>query len=193
MGRLRSLIILAPALLAACDDQGPHTPAAIVITPNMPRVPMGGTRQLTVAVVDADGRAIEGEPVTLESDEPDVVTVSDAGLLTSGGSLDTVTITAASGDLATAIEAEVVPPPSSLVVIPRSLRLAAGEVVQLYIVVTDEHGDSIPDPGLVLQTDDAAVASVSVHGEVRAVRSGLTTVYVTSGEHSVDIPVAVTP
>jgi hypothetical protein len=71
--------------------------------------------------------------------------------------------------------------------------LAAGEVVQLYIVVTDEHGDSIPDPGLVLQTDDAAVASVSVHGEVRAVRSGLTTVYVTSGEHSVDIPVAVTP
>ena len=140
-----------------------------------------------------DGRVLEDEPVTFESAEPEVVTVSDAGLLTSVGSLDTVTITASSGGLTTEIEALVVPPPSSLVVVPRTLRLAAGEFAQLYIVVTDENGDSIPTPDLVLGIDNTEVASVSVDGSVVAGQSGLTTIFVTSGEHRVDIPVTVTP
>ena len=154
---------------------------------------MGGTRQLTATVVDVDGRAIEGEPVTFASAEPEVVTVSDDGLLTSIGSLDTVTITAISGDLAAEVQALVVPPPSALVVSPTSVRLAVGEVVQLYIVVTDEHGDPIPDAEFVLETDNPAVASVSAGGGVQGMRSGLATVYVISGEHRRDIPVAVTP
>jgi hypothetical protein len=76
---------------------------------------------------------------------------------------------------------------------PSSLRLAVGESVQLSIIVTDENGDSIPDAELVLHTDNAAVASVSVDGIVAGRRSGLATVSVTSGEHRRDIPVTVTP
>jgi hypothetical protein len=75
---------------------------------NAPRIPAGDTRQLTATVVDDDGRAIPGEPMAFESSEPAVVTVSDAGLLTSVGPLGTATITAASGDLNAEIEAEVV-------------------------------------------------------------------------------------
>jgi len=193
MDRLRSLIILAPALLVSCGDQGPSTPAAIVVTPTVPRVPMGGTLQLNVAVVNADGQAIEDERVTFESAEPDVVTVSDAGILTSVGSLDTVGITMTSGDLAAEVPALVVPPPSSLVVVPRSLSLTAGEHFQLYIVVTDENGDSITEPDLVLETDNAAVAWVGPGGGVQAGQSGLATLFITSGEHTVDVPVTVTP
>jgi hypothetical protein len=154
---------------------------------------MGGTRQLTAAVVGGDGRVLEDERVTFESAEPDVVTVSEAGLLTSIGSLDTVTITASSGGLATELEALVVPPPSSLVVVPRSLRLAAGEFAQLYIVVTDENGDSIPAPDLVMEIDVPSVVSAGLDGAVVAGRSGLATIFVISGEHRVDIPVTVTP
>jgi uncharacterized protein YjdB len=180
-------------LLVACDDQGPRTPADIVITPNRPEVLLGGTLQLTATVVDAEGRAIDGEPLTFASAEPDVVTASDDGLLTSVGPLDTVTISATSGALAAGVEAMVVPPPSSLAVSPSSLRLAVGESAQLYIIVTDEHGDAIPDAELVLETDNPAVASVRVGGVVVGQRSGLATVYVVSGEHRRDIPVAVTP
>jgi uncharacterized protein YjdB len=193
MGRLRSLILLAPALLAACGDQGPHVPAAIVVTPTVPRVPLGGTLQLNAAVVDADGRAIEDEPITFLSAEPEVVTVSDGGLLTSVGSLDTVTITATGGGLTTELDALVVAPPSSLTVAPRSLTLAAGTGAQIYIIVTDEQGDSIPDPDLVLETDNAAVAWVGVDGGVQAWRSGLATLFITSGEQRVDVHLTVTP
>jgi uncharacterized protein YjdB len=194
MGGLRSLIFVAPALLAACDgDQGPRTPAGIVVTPNRPQVPMGGTRQLTVTVVDADGRATDGEPVAFESAEPDVVTVSEDGLLISIGSLDTVTITAASGSHIAEIEAEVVPPPSTLTVSPTSLKLAAGEFRRLYIIVTDENGDSIPGAELVLEIDDPAVAVPYADGLVFGQRSGVATISVINGERRRDIPVTVTP
>ena len=193
MDRLRSLIVLAAALLAGCGDQGPQSPAALVVTPTVPRVPMGGTLQLDAAVVNADGRAIEDEPLSFESAEPDVLTVSDGGLLRSVGSLDTVTITATSGDLATQVEVLVVPPPSALTVVPRSLTVPAGDIAQLYIIVTDEHGDSIPSPALILETDTPSVAFVDPSGIVRTGQSGLATLIITSGEHSVDVHVTVTP
>ena len=186
-------VLLAPALLPACDDQGPGAPAAIVITPNAPRVPAGATRQLTATVVDDDGRAIPGEPMAFESSEPDLVTVSEAGLLTSVGGLGTATIIAASGDLTAEVEAEVVPPPSSLYVSPTSLRLAVGEAVQLYIIVTDENGDSIPNAELAVHTDNPDVAAVTVDGWVTGNHSGLTLVAITSGEHRREVSVAVTP
>jgi hypothetical protein len=193
MGRLRSLIVLAPALLAACGDQGPEAPAAIVVTPTVPRVPMGGTLQLDANVVNAEGRALEDEPVSFESAEPDVLTVDDGGLLTSVGSLDTVTIAATSGDLETEVQALIVPPPSALVVVPRSLTLAAGENAQLYIVVTDEHGDSIPDADLVFESETPRVAWVGADGMVWASRSGLTTLWITNGDRTLDVHVTVTP
>ncbi len=58
MRRLLGSLALAAALLG-CDDEGPATPADIVVAPNLPRVPMGRTEQLTATVVDARGRAIE--------------------------------------------------------------------------------------------------------------------------------------
>jgi uncharacterized protein YjdB len=131
--------------------------------------------------------------VRFESAEPDVVTVDEDGVLTSVASLDTVTITASSGDLEAEVEALVVPPPSSLVVLPRSLSLAAGETAQLYIVVTDEHGDSIPGPDLVLESDNPPVAWIGSGGGVQAGQSGLATLHITSGEKAVDVFVTVTP
>jgi hypothetical protein len=193
MGRLRALIALAPALLAGCSDQGPEAPAAIVVTPTVPRVPMGGTLQLNASVVNAEGRALEDQRVSFASAEPEVLAVGDDGLLTSVASLDTVTITATSGDLEAEVEALVVPPPSALVVVPRSLTLAAGGNAQLYIVVTDEQGDSIPDPDLVLESEVPAVAWAGADGGLRAGRSGVTTIWVTSGDHTLDVHVTVTP
>lgn len=194
MRRLLPLALLPVALLTpGCDDQGPRTPAAIVVTPNVPRVPLDGSMQLQVTVVDEDGRAIDGEPVALASSDPTVMTVGEDGLLTSVGPLDTVTITATSGGLAAEVEALVVPPPSSLVVQPDSLRLPVGELARLYIVVTDEHGEPDPDAELLIETDDPAVAGVDVDGFVWGRRSGVAVILVTSGDHRRDIPVFVTP
>lgn len=189
---VRLPLLLAPAVLSACgDDAGPRTPAAIVITPNLPRVPMGQTLQLTATVVDDDGRAIDGEPVSFESSEPSILTVSESGLLTSVGSVGASVIRAASGDVTEEVDAEAVLGPSALFVSPASLDLESDEFVQLNVTVTDEHGDSIPDAEILFLTSDALVADVSPDGYVSGGEPGTATLTVTSGTYRREVPVTV--
>ena len=186
------LLAVAAAVLLACDDQGPRTPADIVITPNLPHVPMGETLQLTATVVDADGRAIPDEPVSFQSSDPSILTVSESGLLTSVGARGTSTIRAVSGDLSAEVEAEVVLGPSNLFVSPASLDLESDEAVLLNVTVTDEHGDSIPDAEVAFQTSDFVVADVSFDGFVTGRDPGTATITVTSGTYLREVPVTVT-
>lgn len=185
------LLALAAAALLACDGQGPRTPAHIVIAPNHPRVPMGGTIQLTATVADADGRAIDGEPVTFQSSDITVLTVSGSGLLTSVGPLGTSVVSAASGGVSAEVEAGVVRPPSSLDVSPTSLDLEPGESVTLSVTVTDEDGDSVPGPGVLFRTSNTAVATVTNFGRVTGGEPGGATISASIGELSREILVAV--
>jgi uncharacterized protein YjdB len=185
------LLAVVAAVLLACDDAGPRTPAHIVIAPNLPRVPIGGASQLTVTVVNADGRAIEGEPVTFQSSDVAVLTVSESGLLTSVGPLGASVISAASGDVTAEVEATVVVGPSTLYVSPASLELESGQSASLSITVTDEDGEPIPSAGVLFQTSDPSVADVTTDGRVTGEAPGAATITVSSGEHSRDVLVAV--
>jgi len=180
MRRLLYPLVLAAAL-SACGDEGPATPADIVIAPNLPRVPMGDTEQLTATVVDADGQAIEGYPVTFRSSDASVLTVSQGGLLTSVGPLGASIISVAAGNVAAEVEARVVPGPSTLIVSPLVLELVTGDRVPLTITVTDENGDLVSTPELLFRTNNSEVAQVSADGFVTGMEQGFTTVTVSSG------------
>lgn len=184
-------LAVAVAVLLACGDEGPRTPADIVLAPNLPRVPMGGTQQLTATVVDDEGRAVEGEPVTFTSSDLSVLTVTGEGLLTSVGPLGTSIVSAAAGELTAQVEARVVIGPSTLYVIPSSLELAPEESSVLNWTVTDENGDSIPEPQVLFQTSNSSVASVTAAGSVRGGEPGTATITVTSGDDVREIPVTV--
>jgi uncharacterized protein YjdB len=188
-------ILIASVLALACGDEGPNVPAAIVLTPNVVRVPSGESRQLTATVVDADGRAVPDVTVGFTSSEAAIFTVSAAGLLTAAGPVGTATIfaSASGGAIVASIEAEAVLPASSLVVVPASLTMVAGAADQLNVTVTDEHGDSIPNAPFLLQIDQPSVAQIQDDGQVFAHEAGTATITVTSGELQREIPVTVTP
>ncbi len=189
----RIAALLVSAVLLACgDDAGPSTPAEIVITPNQPRVPMGETLQLTVTVVDANGRAVEGESVAFASSDGAILTVDEEGLLTSVGGTGTSLITATSGSLEAEVEAQVVLTPLTMAVSPASLALEAGAEGQLSVTVTDENADSIPDAAILFATTDAFVASVNTAGTVTAGAPGTATITITSGDYVREVPVTVT-
>lgn len=192
----RVRVLLAPLLLLACggeDELGPRVPAAIVVVPNAPRIPSGQTRQLTATVVDAAGRAIEGEPMTFESSEPEIVTVTGTGLLTAVGPLGTASVTAASGELTGRIEAEVVLAPSTVLVEPAGLTLPRGSSMQLVVTVTDEDSEPVSNPSLVFTITDPGIATVDAVGFVTAgPELGAATITVSSGELSRQVPITVT-
>ena len=180
MRRLLQPLILAAALLA-CDDEGPATPADIVVAPNLPRVPMGRTEQLTATVVDARGRAIERYPVTFRSSDPSVLTVSPGGLLRSVGPLGSSIISVTAAAVIAEVEATVVPGPSTLLVTPMMLDLVVGGQEFLEVTVTDENGEIVGEPELVYRTDNPEVAQVSIDGYVTALHQGFATITVSSG------------
>ena len=153
---------------------------------------MGETLQLTATVVDADGRAIEGEPVTFGTSDASILTVTVDGRLTSVGPLGSAMIAAGSGSIIAQVEARVVLGPSAIFVAPASLALHPGETATLSVTVTDVVGDSIPNAQVLWQTSDAAVVGVTGFGDVTAGEPGTATITLSSGELSRAVPVTVT-
>ena len=191
------LLGVAAAVLVACgDDLGPRVPAAIALTPEAPQVPVAGTLQLAATVVDASGHEIPGSTVSFQSSDTTVLTVNDAGLLTSVGGSGSSLITAASGDLTAQVEAEVVLPPSAIVVGVGSLELDTGEGQFLGFTVTDENGESVPGARVTFQSSNPTIASVEAVDWTDALivtghGTGSATVTLTRGELTAEVPVTV--
>ena len=186
------VLLCLPAPLAACGgDLGPRIPASIIIVPNEPKVPLGGTRQLTATVVDAAGRATDGEPLTFESDNTDVITVSATGLLEAVGPLGFARISVTSGELTAGVVAQTVLPPSALLVQPKELALQASEVAQLFVTVTDEDGQPI-NATITYSSSNGNVVTVDGFGFVTAQATGTATITVSAPDRTpVEVPVTV--
>jgi len=186
--------LLLPALLLGCggeDTVGPRVPASIVIVPNEPKVPLGGTTQLTATVVDAAGRAIPDQPLAFTSGSPEIITVSSRGLLTALGVLGTAHIEVASGQLTASVDAVAVLPPSAIIVQPRTLEVQLGQTVALGVLVTNELSEVVFAP-VTFRSTNPTVASVDQFGSVTGVKNGTATVVVSSdGRQDVTVPVTV--
>ena len=196
MRPLVSPALLVSVLLLACSDGvDPSRPQAIVITPETPRVVTGATAQLEAKVVDGTGQEIPGLGIEFESRLPDFITVSETGLLRAVGEYGASTITARWGWLTAEVWAEIVPPPSVLLVKPESLELAAGESRDLLAWYIDENSEEVWTAKFLFEVSDPAVARAEPEGYVARVTgetAGTATITVTSGERSVQIPVTVT-
>ena len=85
---IATLTSLSMFTLASCegDDEIPGrivitSSPSMTVTPKASALSVGGTQQLTAQVKDGDGNVIN-TPVTWTSSDPEVVTVSESGLVT---------------------------------------------------------------------------------------------------------------
>lgn len=97
--RKSAILGMTLGMLACGDSQGPDNPVverpAAVVIGGLPHASLlaGGSVQLTGTVVSASGSVLMGIPLTWQSSDPEVATVSGSGLVTAGGA-GPVTITA---------------------------------------------------------------------------------------------------
>ena len=190
LARLLALVVL----LGCGDELGPRVPAAIVVTPETPLVPLHGTLQLDAIVVDASGQEITGNAFTFQSNDAAVLTVDDAGLLTSVGPVGSSLITVTSGNLTAELEAAVQLPASAIVVSPSSLELDTREQETLSFIVTDASGEPVSTNDVDVRSSDDLRVRVERQGAlvtVTGLNVGAATVRLTSGERTADVPVTV--
>lgn len=125
---LRCGLLLA-VTLAACDAAPTELgvpPAAITLTVNTPSLAVGDSMQLTAAVTDSAGNALDHPPLTWTSGNESIATVSARGFVAAvaaGTTIITASVNQVSAQVAiTVTSAETAPPPASgLVTLPATL------------------------------------------------------------------------
>jgi len=151
--------------VAACSGSGsePAIPAEITLSSTEVTLAAAGQNlQLTATVIAEDGDPIPDAPVTWESGDPAIVTVSGSGLLI-GQSPGTAEVTATAGDI-TASAAVIVGSTASLEVLEGSGQTAAaGAAVPTPPAVRVRNSSNAPVSGVVVRFQ-AASGSGTVTG-----------------------------
>ena len=155
---------------------------------------VGDSAQLAVEVRDQNGRIMTGATVSWSSSDVAIAAVTSAGLVRAVGA-GTATITATAGQASGNVEVTVspAPEPTTVSVTPSDVGLAVGESAQLTAEVRDQNGRVMTGAAVIWSSSDAAVATVTSAGLVRAVGAGTATIAATAGQASGSVEVAVSP
>lgn len=169
------LIALGGGLLVtscSSDTVAPGSVAAIAVLPAEDSVRVGGTITLQATAQGADGDELDGEQVFWNSENPDVATVSDQGVVT--GVAEGTTRIAASAEGRSGFARVTVLPKSvaSVVVTPPSASIRIGKTFRFEAVTRDDTGKPLTGRTVTWSSSNSSVATVDENGVVTGVGAG---------------------
>jgi uncharacterized protein YjdB len=154
--------------------------AAIVINPQSPTLALNASLPLQVQVQDASGAVIAGAPVTWSVRDPNIVSVSETGVVTALA-LGTTEVAATSrGVSAIATITVQRTPVATVVVTPDKVDAVVGSKTPLTAIALDAGQNTLAGRGMVWTTSNAGVATVDGTGVVTGVGPGSATITATS-------------
>jgi hypothetical protein len=176
----RSSVALTAAARVNTALYTPPEVAALTVSPGGAQLLRTATTlSLTAEPRDGSSSSIAGcRPVTWTSSNPAIATVSSVGLV-SGVSEGTVSITATSGSISSAVAISVTPV-ASVVANPVALTLLPGQTYVTTASVRDASGASLTGRTVTWSSSDPSVATVSSVGLITGVAAGSATLVATS-------------
>jgi uncharacterized protein YjdB len=198
--RIRHPVVLALAALlaAACSSDSTGAGDVLVvseieITPPGAGLVIGATQQLQATPKTASGITVPNRPVTWLSDDPDIATVSETGLVTAVA-LGETRIAATVDDVTERVAVNVSPKPVATVdVEPETISIQAGQTRQLSATVKAADGQTLTGRTVQFESEDVEVATVSSTGLVTGVSAGQTRIRAISEGKEAHAAVTVTP
>ena len=186
-------------LLVACSDGAsappppPASVAQVVVTPAAPSLEPGETLTLTPHAIDNAGVEIPGRAVAWSSTEPDVATVTQAGVVTAM-SFGTATIRATiDGKIGVSNVTVILDPVASLAMNVSQADLHVGATQTLVPIAKDINGRVLNGRAVVWSTSNPGAVSVNYAGLVTAIQVGTSVVTATVEGFSASATVSVTP
>ena len=167
--------------------------ASVAMQPRSATIQRGATLQLSVTITDDAGAAITGRAPTWTSSNAGVAVVSATGLVTAVAPGSANIAAALDGKSDTVSIAVVAVPVGSVSVQPTSANLTVGQSTTLTATVMDANGAVVTDRQVAWTTSNAAVATVTQGGVVKAVSAGTATISATSEGSTGNAAVAVSP
>ncbi|MDE0249163.1 MAG: Ig-like domain-containing protein [Gemmatimonadota bacterium] len=159
---------------------------AVKVTPAIDTlVAFGDTVRLSAEAVDANAHRVEEVEFSWTSSDTSVAVVGDAGLVTGVGPGQAEVTATVAGVTGRADLTVVAPAPTTIVVTPDTVALAAlGQTAQLSAEVRDQIGRAMEGIRVSWSSADTTVVAVDSAGLVTAVGVGETTITATAGEAS---------
>ncbi|MBX6332689.1 MAG: Ig domain-containing protein, partial [Gemmatimonadaceae bacterium] len=178
------LVLIASGLaFLSCggDGNGPTGGVPTVqISPDTDSLEIGATTTLQATVRDANGAPVQNAQVFWNTENPQIATVSDQGVVTAVG-LGTVRIAASSQGRSALASITVIPKPvASVTVKPSSWTLTVGQTVHLQATPLDANGTALSGRVVTWSSNNASVAAVDETGFVSALAPGSATITATS-------------
>ncbi len=171
-----------------------RSPALIVISPNSVLLTaIGESIAVTVSVLDANDSVIENVPLTWTSNDPNVATVDNQGVITAQMNGET-RVTVNHGDISASVTVTVAVEQRAvrIAVMPESVLITEiGESIVVTVTVLDANDSEIENVSLTWTSDDPSVATVDGQGVITAQMNGETNVTVTHGDLSASVSVTV--
>lgn len=175
-------VTLAPGQEVSPEIELSSVVGEIEIEPSVPEVLtfVGATLDLQARALFATGDPIDGVELAWTSLDPNVATVSSAGVVTATGS-GTARIRAQGGGATGEVTVSVEPVPASVVVTPALLELPVGGEGTLEAVVRDAGGTEMA-ADVEWSSAGNSIATVSASGQVTGLNPGETLVQARAGD-----------
>jgi uncharacterized protein YjdB len=158
--------------------------ASVAILPQAATIQRGSTAQLAANVTDESGAAVTDRAPTWTSSNSAVAIVSASGLVTAVTTGSASVVAALDGKADTASITVVAVPVGSVTVAPTTASLTIGQGATFTATVKDANGAVVTDRPVTWTTSNAAVASVSQAGAVKALTAGTAIISATSDGNS---------
>ena len=150
----------------------PRPVSAVIVSPGQVTIFAGQTTTLTTLVTDDRGMVLTGRPINYTSNNTQVATVSQTGVVT-GVSAGTATVTATSeGSTGTATITVLPEPVAAVEVTPASPSVIVGGTVQLTAIARNSSGQVLSGRVVSWASSAPGTASVSSSGFVTGIALG---------------------
>ncbi|MBW3534826.1 MAG: hypothetical protein KY453_06340 [Gemmatimonadetes bacterium] len=157
-------MLLALPFAAAGQDTG--RPASVVVEPAELTLQVDGTARLSARALDDAGQGLENAPLRWLAVTPDVVSVSEEGVVTALRPGEGQVAALSGGVLGFAAVRVAQLPPDRISLDAPALTVAAGRGLPLTVSATTRLGDPVAVAGVRYRSSEPAVAGVDATGHV---------------------------
>ena len=192
-GRLVLIGLVSASLSCGGESVGPDggRVASVTVIPSSTSLALGATLPLQVTTLDADGNVLTGRRIFFASNDDNVATVTDDGVVTAR-TLGTAQIAVSSeGQSAIAVINVTQRPVATVTVLPATAQTSIGNTVQLSAATFDSDGNLLSNRTVLWSSSNESVATVDPQGLVRGTGLGTATIGATSegktGSATVDV------
>ena len=150
----------------------PPRPTTVTVTPATAQLAaLSATVRLAARVLDQNGQAMSGTPVSWTSSDASVAAVDASGLVTTAGN-GTATITATAGSASGSATVTVAQEVRAVAVSPPTGTLLEGDTLRLSAEAVDANGHAVAGAEFAWTSGDTLVARVDASGLVTGVAAG---------------------